>query len=68
MKLKIPILTDTAPEKYNTREKYDRKRTAFTKAVFSDRLRQTYTIVLHRIILPYTIIVYDHRFAKHAIV
>ncbi len=60
MKLKIPILTYTAPEKENTRQKYDRKRTAFTKAVFSDRLRQTYTIVLH-LIASYTPAVYDHR-------
>jgi hypothetical protein len=33
------MLTYTAPHKENTRQKYDRKRTAFTKAVFSDCIR-----------------------------
>ncbi len=42
MKLKILILTYTAPYKESARQKYDRKRTAFTKTVFSDRCSQTW--------------------------
>ncbi len=48
--MKIVILTYTAPYKGNIREKYDHKRKSFTKALFNDRLRQPYTILLHRIL------------------
>jgi hypothetical protein len=62
------LLQYTAAYKGYTQQEYGRKRHSFTMAVLNDRSRQSYTIVLHRILPPYTMIVYDHRISTYFIV
>jgi hypothetical protein len=62
------LLQYTAAYKGYTQQEYGRKRHSFTMAVLNDRSRQSYTIVLHRILPPYTMIVYDHRISSYTIV
>ncbi len=62
------MLKYIAAQKGNPRQEYDRKRTSPTMAVSNDRLRQSYTIVLHRILPPYTMIEYDHSISTYFLV